>query len=518
MADQGSRKTVQKTKPNAGIQAALPHITKTRMFVLVLAGLLVALLGIGNGAVAELEYGIRWTDQFGSTGNDLIYAATTDSAGNLVVAGWTTGSLEGTNAGMDDAFVRWYAPNGTVLRTDQFGAGSYDRIYAATTDSAGNLVVAGLTTSSLESPNAGGDDAFVRWYAHNGTVLRTDQFGTAGHDHILAVTTDSAGNLVVAGETKGALVGTNPGGYDSFVKWYAPNGTVIRTDQFGTAIFDEVLAATTDSAGNLVVAGRMGGAPDGANADRSDAFVRWYAPNGTSLRTEQFGALGYGSITTATTDSAGNLVVAGSTIGTSDDASADRSDAFVRWYAHNGAVLRTDQFGTAGSDSIRAATTDSAGNLVVAGHTLGALGGINVGGEDAFVRWYAHNGTVLRTDQLGTGGNDIIRAATTNSAGNLVVAGLTTGSLEGRNAGGEDAFVRAYTLTAVGDPATAPTTPGEQSLEARIAALEAKVGMIETDAATIHTEIDHIKHNIRAVLEIVRGLADSVLALISGGS
>ena len=517
MVDQRSRKTVQKTEPKAGVQIALPPITKTGMFVLVLAGF-VALLGIGNSAVAELEYGIRWTDQFGSTGNDLIYAATTDSAGNLVVAGWTTGSLEGTNAGMDDAFVRWYAPNGTVLRTDQFGAGSYDRIYAATTDSAGNLVVAGLTTSSLESPNAGGDDAFVRWYAPNDTVLRTDQFGTAGHDHILAVTTDSTGNLVVAGETKGALVGTNPGGYDSFVKWYAPNSTVIRTDQFGTAIFDEVLAATTDSAGNLVVAGRMGGAPDGANADRSDAFVRWYAPNGTSLRTEQFGALGYGSITTTTTDSAGNLVVAGSTIGTPDSASADRGDAFVRWYAPNGAVLRTDQFGTAGSDSIRAATTDSTGNLVVAGHTLGALGGINVGGEDAFVRWYAPNGAVLRTYQLGTGGNDIIRAATTNSAGNLVVAGLTTGSLEGRNAGGEDAFVRAYTLTAVGDPVTAPTTPGEQSLEARIAALEAKIGMIETDTATIYTEIDRIKHNIRAMLEIVRGLADSVLALISGGS
>ena len=293
MVDQRSRKTVQKTEPNAGIQIALPHITKTRMFVLVLAGF-VALLGIGNSAVAELEHSIRWTDQFGSTGNDLIYAATTDSAGNLVVAGWTTGSLEGTNAGMDDAFVRWYAHNGTVLRTDQFGAGSYDRIYAATTDSAGNLVVAGLTTSSLESPNAGGDDAFVRWYAHNGTVLRTYQ--------------------------------------------------------------------------------------------------------------------------------------------------------------------------------------------------------------------------------LGTGGNDIIRAATTDSAGNLVVAGLTTGSLEGRNAGGEDAFVRAYTLTAVGDPVTAPTTPGEQSLEARIAALEAKIGTIETDTATIYTEIDRIKHNIRAMLEIVRGLADSVLALISGGS
>ena len=61
-----------------------------------------------------------------------------------------------------------------------------------------------------------------------------------------------------------------------------------------------------------------------------DAFVRWYAPNGTSLRTEQFGALGYGSITTMTMDSAGNLVVAGSTIGTPDSASADRSDVFVR--------------------------------------------------------------------------------------------------------------------------------------------------------------------------------------------
>ncbi len=79
------------------------------------------------------------------------------------------------------------------------------------------MLVAGSTNGSLVGTSAGSNDAFVRKYDAAGTVLWTQQFGTSTNDYARSVSVGSDGSVLVAGSTNGSLVGTSAGGYDAFV-------------------------------------------------------------------------------------------------------------------------------------------------------------------------------------------------------------------------------------------------------------------------------------------------------------
>ena len=82
----------------------------------------------GGDAAREQE----WTRQFGTKVNDDAYAVTVDGSGNVYVAGYTSGALEGqTSAGSGDAFVRKYDGGGTELWTRQFGSADNDYVFAS---------------------------------------------------------------------------------------------------------------------------------------------------------------------------------------------------------------------------------------------------------------------------------------------------------------------------------------------------------------------------------------------------
>jgi hypothetical protein len=74
------------------------------------------------------------------------------------------------------------------------------------------VFVAGWTGGSLDGTNQGGFDAFVRRY--EGGKVWGKQFGTVVNDHSYFIALDSAGNSYMLGETAGALVGMSFGGSD----------------------------------------------------------------------------------------------------------------------------------------------------------------------------------------------------------------------------------------------------------------------------------------------------------------
>ena len=158
---------------------------------------------------------IVWTRQFGTSERDYAQAISADSSG-VYVAGYTDGgALEGSNAGERDAFVRKYNASGDIVWTRQFGTSDRDATYAISTDSSG-VYVAGYTSGALEGSNAGFTDAFVRKYDASGEVEWTRQFGTSNLDYANAISADSSG-VYVAGETEGGLEGSNAGGADAFI-------------------------------------------------------------------------------------------------------------------------------------------------------------------------------------------------------------------------------------------------------------------------------------------------------------
>ena len=174
-----------------------------------------------------------WTQQFGSNLGDESLSVSSDGAGNTYVGGVTWGDLEGPIAGMYDAFVRKYDTNGNLEWGQQFGTDQYDGVEDVFTDALGNLYVGGFTWGSLEGSNAGIADAFVRKYDAAGSTLWTRQFGTPGFDNVWGIHVDVEGNVYLAGSTEGDLGGMNAGQEDAFVRVYDADGDLRWTRQLG---------------------------------------------------------------------------------------------------------------------------------------------------------------------------------------------------------------------------------------------------------------------------------------------
>ena len=103
--------------------------------------------------------------------NDYANGVATDSSGNVYVTGGTKGGLDGnTSAGNTDLFVIKYNSSGTKQWTKQLGTSSDDRTQGVATDSSGNVYVAGYATGGLDgNTSAGSYDLFVVKYNSSGT-------------------------------------------------------------------------------------------------------------------------------------------------------------------------------------------------------------------------------------------------------------------------------------------------------------------------------------------------------------
>ena len=230
--------------------------------------------------------------------------------------------------------------------------------------------------------------------------------------------------------------------------------TLTATVVFGNGATDRVTwtsgdtsVATIDATGNVTTA--TAGttqitATSTSDPSKNDTITLTIDPPGAFRWTRQFGTtasdVGFG----VATDASGNVYVTGTTTGALEGPNAGSFDAFLRAYDPIGDVLWTRQFGTAANDIAYGAATDADGNVYVAGVTLGALEGVSEGEQDAFLRAYDPDGVPVWTRQFGTSSGDYAYGVATDTNGHIYVTGHTRGDLEGTNAGNEDAFLRAY--------------------------------------------------------------------------
>ena len=85
-----------------------------------------------------------------------------DPAGNVYAADYTAGAFEGGNAGGGDGFVRSYDSAGTLRWTRQFGTSGDDLALGIATDASGDIYLTGSTFGY--SGNPGLAAAFIRKY------------------------------------------------------------------------------------------------------------------------------------------------------------------------------------------------------------------------------------------------------------------------------------------------------------------------------------------------------------------
>ncbi len=340
----------------------------------------------------------QWTRQLGTTLGDLANGVATDANGNVYVAGHTSGGLDGnTNAGATDLFLVKYNSSGVKQWTRQLGTTSSDSARAVATDASGNVYLAGYTDGGLDgNNNAGFSDVFVAKYDSAGVKQWTRQLGTASYDEAQGVATDASGNVYVAGYTSGGLDGnTNAGASDLFLVKYNSSGVKQWTRQLGTAAGDSAYDVSTDASGNVYVAGHTSGGLDGnTNAGGLDVFLARYNSLGAKQWTRQFGTAWDDFAYGVATDASGNICVAGDTLGGLDGATnAGAYDLFVVKYNSSAVKEWTRQFGTALVDHTYGVAADADGNFYVAGYTSGGLeGNTSAGSADLFVVKYNSSG------------------------------------------------------------------------------------------------------------------------------
>jgi hypothetical protein len=404
---------------------------------------------------------IPWgTKQLGVAGADAWgQAVATDVSGNVFVAGYTNGGLDGnTQTGNYDFFVTKYNSSGVKQYTRQLGvAGTFTVGRAVATDASGNVYVAGYTYGGLDGNTlTGTGDFFVTKYNSSGVKQYTRQLGVAGARSLgVSVATDASGNVYVAGSTNGNLDGnTLTGTGDFFVTKYNSSGVKQYTRQLGAAgnstSGDSV---ATDANGNVFVAGQTwgGGVLDGnTQTGHSDFFVTKYNSSGVKQYTRQLGVVGADTYcSSVATDASGNVFVAGRTGGGLDgNTQTGSSDFFVTKYDSSGVKQFTRQLGVPGGNIWgNSVATDASGNVYVAGSTVGGLdGNTKTGGTDVFATKYNSSGVKQGTRQLGVVGADTLgNSVATDASGNVYVAGSTNGNLDGNTlTGNYEFFVTKY--------------------------------------------------------------------------
>jgi hypothetical protein len=401
-----------------------------------------------------------WTVQLGTGTTDSAQGLSIDSQGNLYLAGYTSGDLQGNgNAGEEDLILVKYNSNGDRQWTRQLGSSGDDVAFASATDSKGNVYAAGYTEGGFDgNTHPGNYDIFLVKYDTNGNKQWHKEYGTSDNETIFDITTNASDDVYVAGYTGGTFPNnTSEGNDDIIVIKYDSDGDMKWTKQYGSSGSDYARGISLDSSNNIYVTGDTSDSFDNSrdcdnrsvdNYGSEDLFLIKFLDNSSVVWTKQMGTFSNDVAFEVATDSLGNSYVTGYT-GSSLDSNTHfgELDLFLIKFNKDGECKWSKQLGTSSSDYARGVSVDADGNVSFTGYTNAALDGqTHYGSDDLFLVKYNSSGTKkLWTRQLGTTTLDRAVDVIHDASGNAFIAGSTLGDLDyQRSKGGDDLFLVKY--------------------------------------------------------------------------
>ena len=363
-----------------------------------------------------------------------------DSVGNVYVVGQSAGSFgqQINTAETGDTFLTKFDSEGNVIYSRLLGADSNAAGFAIAVDSQDNIIIAGQTDEGLSVQDAvSGTDAFVTKFSSNGDEVFRYQLDSFSTSSGLSVAIDGSDNIILAGETFGAISATSgyAGGGDALVLQISgTDGSLTGSTVFGNSDAEAVQGVAVAADGNILVALQDGG----------DAVLKKLdATNpGNEIFSVNLGSLGTGGSVESIQVDGNEVYVVGVTTsggfgtGTVNGSYAGGFDGFVAGITDSGASASsnfTTFIGTSGTDGI-ADVTVNAGKVYVAGSTTGTLGGESaVGATDGFVaRLDGASGSLEDTQQFGVAFSKLEAggvAFTATGTSVLSALGLPTGAI-----------------------------------------------------------------------------------------
>jgi hypothetical protein len=301
----------------------------------------------------------------------------------------------------------------------QSGTSGTDVAYAARASDAGSTVVCGYTTGDFGGANAGFKDIFTAKYSLEGDLLWVWQNGTGADDEARAVAVGSDGSVHVTGD-----IGV---GVDGFIAKCSSAGELLWIRQIDSTSYDHARAVALDAEGNVFVCGHTRGSFSGPNFGGFDAWVAKYSPSGDLDWMRQIGTSGteYGLALAIGIE--GDVFLGGEIrFGSLGDPYLGGTDAYVAKFSARGDLQWTRQFGTSASESTHSVVVDSNDHVIAAGVTTGDLASKSAGGDDLFLAKFSTAGDPLWVQQTGTSNHDRCYSAALDASGNIFVSGLVS--------------------------------------------------------------------------------------------
>lgn len=198
----------------------------------------------------------------GGGGNEVVGSVTTDSQGNIYIAGRTDSqdfpvknAIQPVSKAFSQIFISKFSPSGDLLFSTYYGGTANDLATGIAVDPAGNIYVTGALQShdfpvanAFQPQSGGGVDAFVLKLDPSFQVLYATYVGGKYNDVGMAITADAQGNAYITGRTESPDFPITPGVFDPTIAGYIPGYTYV--DGFVTKL---------DPAGNLVYSTYLGG-------------------------------------------------------------------------------------------------------------------------------------------------------------------------------------------------------------------------------------------------------------------
>ena len=342
---------------------------------------------------------LRWAAALASADSDTAAGASTDSAGNVFIAGDTSGALDGAAQGRGDAFVARYSPEGALEWTRQLGTLQPDAASGVSADARGDVFITGVTRGTLAGSRQGSDaDVWVAKYSSAGEPIWCRQFGSSpGYDERAAgVSAGADGSVFVAGHTFGGLEGDGQGSADAFVAKLSEQGELLWMHQLGGTDYDAAEAVRADGSGNVYVSGQMGGVLAGGPGVvlPGHPFAAKYSSGGDLLWLLELEEGALGSATSVSTDGDGNAFIAGYTSAEWGGPHRGLYDSFVARLSADGELLWVLQPGVEQLDQASGVSADSSGHVYVSRNVW------NFGTDGSDQAFVSRFGTVPMSDGL----------------------------------------------------------------------------------------------------------------------
>ncbi|MCP4110290.1 MAG: hypothetical protein GY749_33005 [Desulfobacteraceae bacterium] len=244
-----------------------------------------------------------WRIICGGNNAEYGHGVATDPQGNVYLVGETkspfgphlatTGTHQPEFGGNIDAFLSKFDSSGDQIWGTYFGGTDLERGYSVTTDTDGNVYIAGETRTSdsiaynghQNTFGGGTSDAFIaKFNGADGRLIWASYYGGSGSDTGKSITVDASGNIYLTGETESIdiddYIQKNTTDADAFLAKFDSSGTRQWAAVYGGGYYDSGESIAIDSTSPTVYL--LGTTNSNKNGQETDTFIniihRLYPP------------------------------------------------------------------------------------------------------------------------------------------------------------------------------------------------------------------------------------------------